>query len=197
MMTASSPLLQIEQLKTYYPIKKGVFSRTVGHVKAVDDVSLCIYEGETLGLVGESGCGKSSFGRSIVRLEDPYEGRIWFDNEDITSRKQKELKRVRTRLQIIFQDPYASLNPRQRVADILAEPISRINWCRALKYRCGSTGCLIWWGCLKPTKTGIRTSSQAASASGSASPGLSHSSLSSLCAMSRYLHLTCRFRRKF
>ncbi|WP_028558996.1 ABC transporter ATP-binding protein [Paenibacillus pinihumi] len=122
MMTASSPLLQIEQLKTYYPIKKGVFSRTVGHVKAVDDVSLCIYEGETLGLVGESGCGKSSFGRSIVRLEDPYEGRIWFDNEDITSRKQKELKRVRTRLQIIFQDPYASLNPRQRVADILAEP---------------------------------------------------------------------------
>ncbi|MFF2910765.1 ABC transporter ATP-binding protein [Paenibacillus sp. NPDC057934] len=122
MMTADSPLLQVEQLKTYYPIKKGVFSRTVGHVKAVDDISLSIHKGETLGLVGESGCGKSSFGRSIVRLEDPFEGRIWFENEDITYRKQKELREVRTRLQIIFQDPYASLNPRQRVADILAEP---------------------------------------------------------------------------
>jgi oligopeptide/dipeptide ABC transporter ATP-binding protein len=121
-MIADSPLLQVEQLKTYYPIKKGVFSRTVGHVKAVDDISLSIHKGETLGLVGESGCGKSSFGRSIVRLEDPFEGRILFENEDITYRKQKELREVRTRLQIIFQDPYASLNPRQRVADILAEP---------------------------------------------------------------------------
>ncbi|OPH57267.1 glutathione ABC transporter ATP-binding protein [Paenibacillus ferrarius] len=121
-MTTNTPLLQIDRLKTYYPIKKGVLSRTVGHVKAVDDVSLAIYEGETVGLVGESGCGKSTIGRSIVRLEDPFEGRILFQNEDITHISQRELKPIRTRLQIIFQDPYSSLNPRKRINDILAEP---------------------------------------------------------------------------
>ncbi|MEC0228936.1 ABC transporter ATP-binding protein [Paenibacillus alba] len=122
-MTTNTPLLQIDRLKTYYPIKKGVLSRTVGHVRAVDDVSLAIYEGETVGLVGESGCGKSTIGRSIVRLENPFEGRILFQNEDITHRSQRELKLIRTRLQIIFQDPYSSLNPRQRINDILAEPL--------------------------------------------------------------------------
>lgn len=121
-MTPNPPLLQIDRLKTYYPIRKGIMSRTVGHVKAVDDISLNIYEGETVGLVGESGCGKSTIGRSIVRLEDPYEGRILFQNEDITHSTQKELKPIRTKLQIIFQDPYSSLNPRKRINDILAEP---------------------------------------------------------------------------
>ncbi|GGI45483.1 ABC transporter ATP-binding protein [Paenibacillus marchantiophytorum] len=121
-MTTNIPLLQIDRLKTYYPIKKGVLSRTVGHVRAVDDVSLTIYEGETVGLVGESGCGKSTIGRSIVRLEDPFEGRILFQNEDITHISQRALKPIRTRLQIIFQDPFSSLNPRQRINDILAEP---------------------------------------------------------------------------
>ncbi|MBJ6361805.1 ABC transporter ATP-binding protein [Paenibacillus sp. GCM10012307] len=116
------PLLQIEHLKAYYPIRKGILSRTVGHIKAVDDVSLSIYEGETLGLVGESGCGKSTIGRSIVRLEEPHEGRVLFQNEDITHRTQKELRPIRTKLQIIFQDPYSSLNPRKRIGEILAEP---------------------------------------------------------------------------
>ncbi|MFD0695339.1 ABC transporter ATP-binding protein [Paenibacillus sp. GCM10027628] len=121
-MTTNPPLLQIDRLKTYYPIKKGILSRTVGHIKAVDDISLNIYEGETVGLVGESGCGKSTIGRSIVRLEDPFEGRILFQNEDITHRSQKELKPIRTRLQIIFQDPFSSLNPRKRIHEIIAEP---------------------------------------------------------------------------
>ncbi|MEK8127987.1 ABC transporter ATP-binding protein [Paenibacillus filicis] len=119
---AEVPLLEVDRLKAYYPVKKGILSRTVGHIKAVDDVSLRIFEGETLGLVGESGCGKSTIGRAIVRLEEPMEGRILFQNEDITHRTQQELRSVRTRLQIIFQDPYSSLNPRQRIGDLLAEP---------------------------------------------------------------------------
>lgn len=117
------PLLRIEGLKTYYPIKRGLLSRTVGNVKAVDDISLELYQGETLGLVGESGCGKSTIGRSIIRLENPTEGRIWFDGEDITKRSMSDLRGERTKMQMIFQDPYSSLNPRMRVQELLAEPM--------------------------------------------------------------------------
>ncbi|MNW36435.1 Oligopeptide transport ATP-binding protein OppF [compost metagenome] len=118
-----SLLLQIERLQTYYPVRNGVFSNTMSHIKAVDDVSLSMYEGETVGLVGESGCGKSTIGRSILRLENPRSGRIIFDNEDITHYTQRQLKPVRTRMQMIFQDPYASLNPKVRIFDTLAEPL--------------------------------------------------------------------------
>lgn len=117
------PLLQIENLKTYYPVRRGIFGRASGYVKAVDDVSLSLYEGETLGLVGESGCGKSSIGRSVVRLERPHAGRVLFEGEDITSLSRSELRPVRLRMQMIFQDPYASLNPRLRIFDTLAEPM--------------------------------------------------------------------------
>ncbi|WP_426445892.1 ABC transporter ATP-binding protein [Paenibacillus sp. S-38] len=116
-------LLQVEGLKTYYPIRRGMFSRTVGQIKAVDDVSLHIREGETLGLVGESGCGKSTLGRSIVRLEDPAAGTVRFEGKDITFLPRRELIPVRTRLQMIFQDPYSSLNPRKEIGDTLAEPL--------------------------------------------------------------------------
>jgi oligopeptide transport system ATP-binding protein len=117
------PLITVDELKTYYPIKKGVFSRTAGHVKAVDGVSFSIYEGETLGLVGESGCGKSTIGRSIVRLETPTEGKVIFKGNDISHLSNKQLSGYRSDLQIIFQDPYSSLNPRKRVKDIIAEPL--------------------------------------------------------------------------
>ncbi|MFC0210887.1 ABC transporter ATP-binding protein [Paenibacillus chartarius] len=119
-----APLLQIERLKVYFSIRKGIFSRIAGHVRAVDDISLDIFEGETLGLVGESGCGKSTIGRAIVRLEEPQEGRIVFRNADITHRSLRQLKPLRTKLQMIFQDPYSSLNPRKRIYDILAEPLA-------------------------------------------------------------------------
>lgn len=117
------PLLSIKNLKTYYPIKKGILARTVGYIKAVDGVDLEIYPGETLGLVGESGCGKSSMGRTILRLEDPIEGSIFFDDQDIATYSNKSMIDIRTDLQIIFQDPYSSLNPKKRVYDILAEPL--------------------------------------------------------------------------
>lgn len=112
------PLLRIEGLKTYYPIKRGLLSRTVGNVKAVDDISLELYPGETLGLVG-----KSTIGRSIIRLENPTSGKIWFEGQDITKRTMLDLRRERTKMQMIFQDPYSSLNPRMRVQELLAEPM--------------------------------------------------------------------------
>ncbi|WP_059173297.1 ABC transporter ATP-binding protein [Bacillus sp. FJAT-27445] len=116
-------LLEIRNLKTYYPVKGGFFKRTVGNVKAVDDVSFEIKKGETMGLVGESGCGKSTAGRTILRLLKPTAGKIFFDGKDITNVTGKALREIRKDLQMVFQDPYASLNPMQMVGDIIAEPI--------------------------------------------------------------------------
>ncbi|MCF3944428.1 ABC transporter ATP-binding protein [Oceanobacillus alkalisoli] len=115
-------ILDVNGLKVYFPIKGGVFNRTVGHIKAVDDVSFSIEQGKTYGLVGESGSGKSTTGRAIVGLENITAGKILFEGEDITSRKSKT-KDMRKDIQMIFQDPYSSLNPRKRVLDIIAEPL--------------------------------------------------------------------------
>ena len=117
------PLLKVEGLKTWYPLRKGVFSRVYDYVKAVDDVSLEVYEGETLGLVGESGCGKTTLGRSILRLAEPTGGKVWFDGIDITSLKGKDLRDFRKQTQIVFQDPYSSLNPRITIGEAIAEPL--------------------------------------------------------------------------
>lgn len=117
------PLIEVKNLKTYYPIRRGIISRIVGYVKAVDGVNFRINQGETLGLVGESGCGKSSMGRTLIKLEHPMEGQIIFQGEDIAKYSNKEMLKFRKDIQIIFQDPYSSLNPRKRVGDILAEPL--------------------------------------------------------------------------
>ncbi|WP_286926166.1 MULTISPECIES: ABC transporter ATP-binding protein [Lysinibacillus] len=116
-------LLEIIDLKTYYPIKGGLLRHTVGYVKAVDTISFSIKNGETLGLVGESGCGKSTTGRTILRLLDATDGKIIFNGKNITNLRGKSLREIRKDIQMVFQDPYASLNPMQMVGSIIAEPI--------------------------------------------------------------------------
>jgi peptide/nickel transport system ATP-binding protein len=123
MSQATENLLEVRNLKTYYPIKGGFFRRTIGSVKAVDGISFEIKKGETLGLVGESGCGKSTAGRTILRLLQPTDGNILFEGKDITFLKGKKLREMRKNFQMVFQDPYASLNPMQMVGDIVSEPI--------------------------------------------------------------------------
>ena len=120
---AQEPILKVEHLKTWYPLKKGIFSRVYDHVKAVDDVSLEVFEGETLGLVGESGCGKTTLGRSILRLLEPTGGKVFFDGLEVTALNAKELRDFRKQAQIVFQDPYSSLNPRIRIGEAIAEPL--------------------------------------------------------------------------
>src|SRR5262249_31523527 len=119
-----SVLLRIENLKKYFPIKRGiVFQREIGRVHAVDDVSLELQAGETLGLVGESGCGKSTLGPCGIRLHDLTSGSITFDGKDISRLPRRALRSIRSDVQMVFQDPYASLNPRKRVGTILADPL--------------------------------------------------------------------------
>ena len=117
-------LVELDDVRVWFPIKSGlVLDRHVGDVKAVDGVTLAIQRGETLGLVGESGCGKSTLGRAILRLYEPTSGRILFDGQDITTASQGDLREVRRRMQMVFQDPYASLNPRHSVRRIVGEPL--------------------------------------------------------------------------
>lgn len=116
-------LLKVKNLKQYFPIKGGILGRTVNYVKAVDDVSFTVYEGETVSIVGESGCGKSTTGRAILRLDEPTAGEIEFDGVDLLSLSKAEMRKKRKDLQIIFQDPYASINPRHTVRQILEEAL--------------------------------------------------------------------------
>jgi len=123
-MSKRKKLVSVAGLKMYFPIYTGVLRRHTGDVKAVDDVSFEIYEGETLGLVGESGCGKSTCGRAVLRLYDPTEGTIEIDGREIAKADQTALRKMRPTMQMVFQDPQASLNPRMTVADIIGEPLS-------------------------------------------------------------------------
>ena len=123
-MTAKNEvLLRVDNLKMYFPIKRGVIQRTVGHVHAVDDVSFEVRKGETLGLVGESGCGKTTTGRTILKLYEPTSGSVVFEGKDLVKLKGEELRLMRRKIQMIFQDPYASLNPRMTVEQIIGEPL--------------------------------------------------------------------------
>lgn len=118
------PLVEVKNLKKYFPIKKGIFGRTVNHVKAVDGLDFTIFKGETLGLVGESGCGKSTTGRTILQLIQPTEGEVLYEGKNLVGMNPSELRKLRKDLQIVFQDPYASLDPRLTVGDIISEPLN-------------------------------------------------------------------------
>ncbi len=124
MLTEAEPLLSVGNLKKYFPIRRGVLSRVAAHVKAVDDISFDINKGETFGLVGESGCGKTTAGRAILRLLEPDAGAIRFDGIDLLGLGKQDLRRRRRDMQIIFQDPYASLNPRMTIRTIVGEPFA-------------------------------------------------------------------------
>jgi len=122
-LSPQEPLLQVRELRTYFPIKRGVFSRTVGYVKAVDGVSFDVQPGKTLGLVGESGCGKTTVGRTILRLIPKTSGEVLYKGVDFYSYHGNELRRLRRQMQIVFQDPVSSLNPRMTVGNIIGEPL--------------------------------------------------------------------------
>jgi len=122
-MNSQENLLTVDNLVMHFPIKRGVFQTTVGHVHAVDGISFEIKKGETLGLVGESGCGKSTTGRTILQLYRPTSGHVYFGDKDLTQIKGEELRLMRRKMQMIFQDPYASLNPRMTVEEIVGEPL--------------------------------------------------------------------------
>jgi oligopeptide/dipeptide ABC transporter ATP-binding protein len=119
----SEVLLEVKDLKKYFPIKRGLLKRTVGHVRAVDGVSYSVKRGETLGVVGESGCGKSTMGRSILRLIEPTSGLVSFEGKNVIKMSKSQMRAMRREMQIVFQDPYASLNPRYSVAKTLMEPM--------------------------------------------------------------------------
>ncbi len=120
----AEPLLTVTDLVKHFPIRKGFFSRTVGHVRAVDGVSFSVYRGETLGLVGESGCGKTTTGRCILRLIEPTSGSVRYDGQEVLGLRRHDLRTLRRRMQIVFQDPYSSLNPRKTVRSMLAEVLT-------------------------------------------------------------------------
>ena len=123
LLYSQEPILKVQNLRTWYPLRKGVFGRTYDYIKSVNDVSFDVYPGETLGLVGESGCGKTTLGRSILRLVEPTSGNVIFEGRDITKLNSKELREYRKQAQIVFQDPYSSLNPRICIGDSIAEPM--------------------------------------------------------------------------
>lgn len=120
---SNSPIVEVRNVKKYFPVKSGILKRKKDFVKAVDDISFSIYHGETFGIVGESGSGKSTLGRTILRLTEPTDGKILYDGEDISHIKQHDMRDYRRHMQMVFQDPFSSLNPRMRVGELIEEPM--------------------------------------------------------------------------
>ena len=164
-------ILEVNNLKKYFPIKDGLLQKTVGYVKAVDGITFNIERGTTMGLVGESGCGKTTVGRTILRLTDKTAGQVLFNGEEVHDLAKDELRKKRTEMQIIFQDPYSSLSPRLPIGEIIGEAV-----CPAI------------------TASVIRMSSPAASVSVYASLAPLHSTPSSSSVTSRFPRLTFRYR---
>lgn len=131
----TTPILRVEDLQKRFPIKRGIWRRTVGYVHAVDGISFALHPGESLGLVGESGCGKSTAVKTLLRLIEPSGGTIYFDGQDVTHVGRAELRRLRQNLQIVFQDPYSSLNPRITIGESIAEPMDVFKICASGKAR--------------------------------------------------------------
>ena len=131
----AEPLVRIENLKKYFPLAGGVFRKVIGYVHAVDGVNLDIFEGETVGIVGESGCGKTTLGRTVLRLLEPTDGKIYFQGQDITEMKRGALRQVRRQMQIVFQDPMASLDPRVTIKNSVGEPLIINNIARGPRMR--------------------------------------------------------------
>ncbi len=194
-MTDTPALLEVSDLVKHYSLRGGVLRRALGTVHAVDGVSFQLGTGETLGLVGESGCGKSTVARSILRLVEPSSGTIRLEGKDITRLGKAELRPSRRSMQIIFQDPFASLNPRMTAGDIVGEPLSVHGLAAGdKKARNGSPNCSIRWACGRTRCGTTRINSRAASASASASRAPCRWSRNSLSAMSRYRRSTSRSR---
>ncbi|HRA64557.1 MAG TPA: ATP-binding cassette domain-containing protein, partial [Caldilinea sp.] len=122
--TGSKPLIEVENLKVHFPIRRGLLRRQVGAVRAVDDVSFDVYEGETLGLVGESGCGKSTTGLAVLKLLEATTGEVRFRGQTVTRSSEQQMRPLRRHMMMVFQDPYSSLNPRMTVGTIIGEPLS-------------------------------------------------------------------------
>ena len=184
-------------VKVHFPIKRGViFDKTIGHVYAVDGVDLKIRRGETYGLVGESGCGKSTLGRAILKLEPPTDGSVIFDGVDIATLKGEELRRKRQDIQMVFQDPLSSLDPRQSVESLLFEGMKAHGIAKNAKEAApaAASSCSRRSACPRRRWRSTRTSSPAASASASASPGPCRSTPSSSSPTSRSPPSTSRCR---
>ncbi len=194
---ATAPLVEVRDLVKHFPVRGGVLQRTVAIVQAVDGVSFDIERGETLGLVGESGCGKTTVGRLLLRLIEPTSGTIQFDGRDITTLKGAELKSYRRRIQIIFQDPYASLDPRTPIGDSIGEGL-RIHGIGIVERAAGEGRADDGHGRAagSTTRAGTRTSSAVGSGSASASRGRSSWNPTWSCATSRSPRWTCRSRRR-
>ncbi len=166
--TANDYILEVNNLVKWFPIKSSFFKRTIGNVKAVDGVSFKIKRRQTMGLVGESGCGKSTCGRTILRLQEKTAGDVIFDGQDVFAPSKDELRKMRPRMQLAFQDPYSSLSPRLPVGEIIGEAVREHKIVPANEYDDYITRVMNVCGLQPYTRTGIRMSSPAASGRGSA-----------------------------